>query len=296
MRTLPRMLLCMLWVGALALGGCARSRDVRVQMPALTLESQGAAMLAPEAGGDASMPFNVVVKNPYTKPMPLLSTAFAVNAEGRLIASGREDLRVKNVPPSVPPGTTQTIPVTARVTGRQLLDALAGGGGGGMLGPARGGETVPCETDVFVMVDSPEAGPVTISARAPGMLVIPAVMIADLQGVLFDPAGGPGDGWIGLALVNRCAMAVQVQSVACDVTLDRRIMASARLSLDQRLEPGARVELNLPMTIQPPLAADAKPAPGARLSYELRGTATGTSDRGTVTAVIEGAGKVQVAE
>ncbi len=108
--------------------------------------------ISSDAAGGVVMPFDATISNPYKQPMSLLSTAYAVTSGGIVLSQGREDLRVKNVPPSLAPGKGTSLPITARVSGAQALRALGGN---------RGGEDAPYVASVYVMIDSPVTGPIT---------------------------------------------------------------------------------------------------------------------------------------
>lgn len=270
-------------VAAACIGGCAGTPR-KLELP--RMEVRGSASAEPTADA-TEVTFDVLVANPFKQPMSIQTTAYVLNVEGQKVAQGREDLRVKNVAPSVAAGQSRAVPVTAKVRPADVLDALGG---------ARGGDTVSYDADVYVTVDSAGAGVVTLTNKATGTLTLPLALAIEMQGVLFDPAGGPGDGWVGVAVTNRNATPVTVQAVALDVILSSRITAGAVLSTDRTIAPGEKAELNLPIRFSPALAAGSKPAPGDVIGYEVRGTATCTGVRGTVSIPVKGSGKTPVAE
>lgn len=254
-------------------------------MPVPTLTAIAGALSTAEAGS-VVMPFDATISNPYKQPMNLLSTAYAVTSGGVVLAQGREDLRVKNVPPALAPGKSTSLPITARVTGAQALRALGGN---------RGGEDAPYVASVYVMIDSPVTGPITVTHSSSGTFTIPPTADAEVQGVLLDAAGGPGEGWIGLGVTNRNAWPITLSGMSIAGTLDGRLNVTGQASASARIEPGGKAEVNVPLTFNPLLSMQARPRPGSSIRVQLTGTVTADSPRGLLTMPITAEGEATVA-
>ncbi len=282
----------------LALPGCSRpgskpaagaapapvQAGSKLQLP--TVEARESA-ITEQTGAGTTVTFDVLVSNPFPTPLPLESTAYAVSIEGRPIAQGRQDLRVKNVPVMVAAGKSQVVQVPVRVKPDEVLAALSG---------SRGGDLVAFEADLFVMADTPTAGPVTLSTKGTGSVPLPPAMAVEAQGVLFEAAGGPGDAWVGLAMTNRNSGEVTLQSVTVEIVLSGKISATGSAAVGDTIASGAQAEINIPLAIRPALAAGAKPKPGDVISYEIKGSVTASSARGVVTMPLAASGKVRVVE
>ena len=108
---------------------------------------------------EATMVFDVAVKNPYTVALPMSNVDYTLTSRGQSFLTGQAELQG-----TVPAGASKVLPVPVRINFVKLIQVVQG---------VRPGQTIPYNAAMGLSVKAPIVGDLRVPMSQDGELAIP---------------------------------------------------------------------------------------------------------------------------
>jgi len=218
---------------------------------------------------DATLEFEVEVKNYYAVGIPLTDVGYAVGSGGDVFASGR-----LTDAGSIPARGRRVVTLPIKVTFAEALRVLEG---------VRPGDVVPYKATMVLQGNAPGFGAVSLPLEKQGELPIPTVPEVELTGVAWEELSlNRAAAEVTLELTNTNRFPIDLNRLGYDLSLGGRSVADASVRHPPKLGSGEGEELRVPISLRPLDAGLAffNLLRGNEAAYRIRGTMDATTPFG----------------
>lgn len=204
--------------------------------------------------------FDVELSNPYDVALPLVDLDYRLESRQEEILRGKAP-----VTGHVPPESSRSIDLPARISFAKLLEVLRG---------IRPGAVIPYLAHLDISVEAPVVGRLSLPLEKEGQVPIPTVPSVELQSIRWDTLSlTEAKAVIEVRVVNRNEFPFELSQVQYSLSSESAKLAESTLETQGQLGSGEAKNLSLSLAFKPIALGPAayRLLSGKKSSFKLAG-------------------------